>query len=51
MANMVRIEAWAVKDKTAGHLSSVKTVAKVVVRNEKGQFHGATNFRGSVINS
>lgn len=46
--NKVKVERWAVKsdDKTL-HPSGKKVVTKVAVRNSLGQFHGATNFRGS----
>lgn len=48
--NVVRIENWNVETpKTPVFPSGRKVVAKVAVRNSKGQFHGATNFKGSVI--
>lgn len=43
--NTVRLESWTVLRNTAKPV----VVAKVAVRNEKGQFHGATNFKGSVV--
>lgn len=39
--NKVRIETW--------NVAKGGTVTKVAVRNSAGQFHGATNFRGSVL--
>ncbi len=42
--NVVRTEAWTVRD---GNKSV--TIKKVAVRNHLGQFHGATNFKGSVL--
>lgn len=48
--NRVNVENWNVR-KSAG--SKVKgnreVVTKIAVRNSLGQFHGATNFRGSVV--
>lgn len=41
----VKMEEWTILQNTAKPV----VVAKVAVRNEKGQFHGATNFRGSVV--
>lgn len=41
--NRVRHESWVRGRGTA----NPTTVAKVAVRNSLGQFHGATNFRGS----
>lgn len=48
--NRVRVEHWAVKaaDKVR-HPDGKKVVTKVAVRNSLGQFHGATNFKGSVL--
>lgn len=43
--NKVRVETWSVKKGTA----QAAVVTKVAVRNSAGQFHGATNFRGSVL--
>lgn len=41
--NRVRHETWVRGRGTANPV----TVSKVAVRNTLGQFHGATNFRGS----
>lgn len=41
--NRVRHETWVRGRGTANQT----TVTKVAVRNHLGQFHGATNFRGS----
>lgn len=41
--NRVRHESWVRGRKTA----NPRNIAKVAVRNSLGQFHGATNFRGS----
>lgn len=48
--NKVRVETWNVKD-TANkyNVGGRRHVEKVAVRNSLGQFHGATNFRGSVL--
>lgn len=43
----VSLERWVVAEKRG---SSRKVIAeKIAVRNDKGQFHGATNFKGSRI--
>lgn len=52
--NVTRIETWNVeKHKTAnggrGIQGSHAQVTKVATRNSLGQFHGATNFRGTVL--
>lgn len=48
--NKVRVEAWKVATvSTDENPDGRKAVAKVAVRNHLGQFHGATNFKGSVI--
>lgn len=44
MKNTVKIESWMVNRD-----NKKVAVQKIAVRNKKGQFHGATNFRGSVI--
>jgi len=50
-SNTVRIEAWSVSaPKSTVHPNGRKTVTKVATRNHLGQFHGATNFRGSIVN-
>ena len=48
--NRIRVESWNVvaNDKKV-HPEGRRIVTKVAVRNPLGQFHGATNFRGSVI--
>lgn len=38
--NSVKVETWTNRSKG-------NTFTKVAVRNSLGQFHGATNFRGS----
>ena len=43
--NKVRVESWKVNKGSANET----VVSKVAVRNHLGQFHGATNFRGSVL--
>lgn len=43
--NRIKMEAWTLDRGT----DRERQVAKVAVRNEKGQFNGATNFRGSVL--
>ncbi len=35
-----RVETWNVKRN-----NKVKAEGRIVVRNDKGQFHGSTNFR------
>lgn len=48
--NKVSVERWDVKaDDKSLFPSGRKVVTKVAVRNDKGQFHGATNFKGSVL--
>lgn len=53
MANRVRVESWAVSNKGKAKNASVqgdkKVVTKIAVRDAHGRFHGATNFRGSVL--
>lgn len=49
--NTVRHETWMVRNagKAKSNLHGAKRpVQKVAVRNHLGQFHGATNFKGSV---
>lgn len=47
-SNRVRVERWAVgTPKSATFPDGRKVVTKVAVRNHLGQFHGATNFKGS----
>lgn len=43
--NVVRTEKWTLAKGT----KTEKVVEKVAVRNHLGQFHGATNFKGSVL--
>ena len=45
--NVVRIESWNVEDPKNTHGDKRKVISKIAVRNSLGQFHGATNFRGS----
>lgn len=49
--NTVRMEQWNVAapdaDKTL-HPSGRKVATKIATRNSLGQFHGATNFRGTL---
>lgn len=47
--NKVRVESWNVRDKDNKFGNSRQVVTKVAVRNSLGQFHGATNFKGSFI--
>jgi hypothetical protein len=48
--NRVKVEAWTVKTpKSATFPDGRKVIAKVAVRNHLGRFHGATNFKGSVV--
>lgn len=47
--NRVRFEQWNVSDPANKWGNRRKVVTKVAVRNKRGQFHGATNFRGSVL--
>lgn len=47
--NRVRVEQWNVKDDQRRFSDGRKVVTKVAVRNSRGQFHGATNFKGSVL--
>lgn len=47
--NTVKVESWTVQDKANTFGDGRKVVTKVAVRNRLGQFHGATNFRGSVL--
>lgn len=47
--NRVRVETWEVRDPAKRFSDNKVTVTKVAVRNRLGQFHGATNFKGSVL--
>jgi hypothetical protein len=48
--NSVRIEDWNVKPIKVGQKGTDKvTVEKIAVRDRDGKFHGATNFRGSIL--
>jgi len=47
--NRVKVEQWNVADASGRFSDNRKVVTKVAVRNSLGQFHGATNFRGSVL--
>lgn len=47
--NKVRMESWNVRDKSNKFGDKRQVVSKVAVRNHLGQFHGATNFKGSVL--
>lgn len=47
--NTVKVERWNVSDKAKTFSDNRVIVTKVAVRNRLGQFHGATNFRGSVV--
>lgn len=42
--NTVKVETW-----TVNKGATPENVQKVAVRNSLGQFHGATNFRGSIV--
>lgn len=48
--NVVKVEQWTIRseDKKA-HPSGKKVVTKIAVRKSNGQFHSATNFKGSVL--
>ena len=43
--NKMKVESWTLNRGTRNE----SVVTKVAVRNSLGQFHGATNFRGSVL--
>lgn len=47
--NTVKVERWNVQDPAKRFSDNRVVVTKIAVRNRLGQFHGATNFRGSVI--
>jgi hypothetical protein len=52
--NVVRVETWNVKDPANAFGDGRKVVNKVAVRVQKGkpgggQFHGATNFKGTFL--
>lgn len=47
--NRVRVEQWNVADPANKFGDKRQVVTKVAVRNSLGQFHGSTNFRGSVL--
>lgn len=50
--NRVRVESWTVRSTdTKAHPSGKAVVTKVAVRDSAGRFHGATNFKGSVVGS
>ena len=43
--NTVKVEKWTLNAGTA----KAVVVEKVATRNHLGQFHGSTNFKGSVL--
>lgn len=48
--NRVRVEDWLVRDtKNRYNVGGKRVAKKVVVRDSAGRFHGATNFRGSLL--
>lgn len=48
--NRVKMESWSLAvPKSELHPEGRKVVAKVAVRDHLGRFHGATNFKGSVV--
>lgn len=48
--NRVKVEQWTVRaDDKKVFPSGKKVVTKIAVRNHLGHFHGATNFKGSVL--
>lgn len=47
--NRVRFEQWNVRDESNKFGNRRQVVTKVAVRDSFGRFHGATNFRGSVL--
>lgn len=47
-SNTVSIERWEIDGWKAGRKANRVEVAKIVTRNHLGQFHGATNFRGTI---
>lgn len=47
--NKVRVEQWDVRDRSNKYGNGRAVITKVAVRNSAGQFHGATNFKGSVL--
>lgn len=48
--NTVGLEQWNVAvPKSELHPSGRAVVTKIATRNRLGQFHGSTNFRGSVL--
>lgn len=47
--NKVRVESWNVHDSANRFGNHRQVVTKVAVRDPAGRFHGATNFRGSVL--
>lgn len=47
--NKVKVERWNVTDPAKRFSDGRRVVTKVAVRDERGRFHPATNFRGSVL--
>lgn len=48
--NRVRVENWNVRQpRTTLTPDGRGVVAKIATRDSKGRFHGATNFRGTVL--
>lgn len=47
--NKVSVENWNVSDPSNKFGNKRAVVTKVAVRAPNGQFHGATNFKGSVL--
>lgn len=46
--NRVAVERWEIDGWKAGRKAKRVEVAKIVTRNHLGQFHGATNFVGTI---
>lgn len=46
--NTVAIEKWEIDGWKAGRKAERVIVAKIATRNHLGQFHSATNFRGTI---
>jgi hypothetical protein len=47
--NRVKVENWNVADPAKRFSDGRVVVTKVAVRDSRGRFHGATNFKGSVL--
>lgn len=47
--NRVRVETWNVRDRANRFGNGRMVVTKIAVRDSRGRYLGATNYRGTVL--